>query len=45
MTQIGGSLNFFGANFHVLDYAESLKFGRKIVKNHGLTPLLFDEIF
>ena len=35
----------FGGNFHVLGLFRKFEIGRKIVKNHGLTPLLFGEIF
>ena len=35
----------FGSNFHILALFRKFENGRKIVKNHGLTPLLFGEIF
>ena len=35
----------FGGNFHILCLFRKFEIGWKIVKNHGLTPLLFGEIF
>ena len=34
----------FGSNFHILALFRKFENGRKIVKNHGLTPLRFCEI-
>ena len=35
----------FGLNFYILGLFGKFEIGRKIVKNHGLTPLLFGKIF
>ena len=35
----------FDPNVHILGLFRKFEVGRKIVKNHGLTPLLFGEIF
>ena len=35
----------FGPNFHSLLVFRKFEIGRNVVKNHGLTPLLFGEIF
>ena len=35
----------FGLNFHIFALFRNFQIGRKIVKNHGLTPLLIGEIF
>ena len=35
----------FGSNFHIFGLFRKFKIGRKIVKNHELTPLLFGDIF
>ena len=35
----------FGRNFHILGLFRMFEIGREIFKNHGLTPLLFGEIF
>ena len=34
----------FGRNFEILGLFRKFEIGRKIVKNHGLTPVLFGEI-
>ena len=35
----------FGPNVYILAIFGKFEIGLKIVKNHGLTPLLFGEIF
>ena len=35
----------FDSNFHIFDLFRKFEIGRKIVKNHELTLLLFGEIF
>ena len=35
----------FGPNFQILSIFQKFEIARKIVKNHGLTFLLFGEIF
>ena len=35
----------FGRNLYIFGLFRKFKIGREIVKNHGLTPLLFGEIF
>ena len=35
----------FGLNFHIFALFRNFEIARKIVKNRGLTPLLFFEIF
>ena len=35
----------FGRNFRILGLFPKVEIGRKIVENHGLTPLPFGEIF
>ena len=35
----------FGPHFHIFTLFRKFQIARKIVKNHGLTPLLFGEIF
>ena len=35
----------FGLNFHIFALFRKFQNGRKIVKNRGLTHLLFGEIF
>ena len=34
----------FDSNFHIIALFRKLEIGRKIVQNHGLTPLLFGDI-
>ena len=35
----------FGQNFHISGLFRKFQIGRKIIQNHGLTHLLFGEIF
>ena len=35
----------FGSNFYIFGLLRKFEIGREIVKSHGLTPLLFGEIF
>ena len=35
----------FGLNFHIYAVFRKFEIGGKIVKNRGLTPLVFREIF
>ena len=44
-TQISGKRKFFGLIFHLLVSLRNFGNGRTIVKNHGLTPLHFGQIF
>ena len=38
-------MKFFSQIHHILGLFLNFENGRKIVKNHGLTPLLFGQIF